>query len=371
MSPSKSTRQQLVKVPQVPCLYRHSLSRKYYGIKKVGGKRKEHSLDTIDRKLAERRLKKWIADLGKTNVEVERLTLREMLVQLQKVNQGKASKTRATDASIIRKFEETWPYDLDMRVSDVRTSHLNEWLALHEQRLKHTTYNRYAGFIKQLFAIAVDDRVIAESPAVKLKTPWKSPQTPKRHVPTIAQFEALVAHIRNQPFANKAEDTADFVEFLGYSGLRLGEATQVLWRDVNFDADTLLVTGGEHGTKNHEVRTLPLFPPLRRLLEGLAKSNGHSQNARLFGIDSAKKSIATACEKSGIPHFGHHAMRHFFCSNAIEAGCDFKVIAGWLGHKDGGVLVAMTYGHLRNEHSTAMAKKLTFEIAPSAVSAAA
>ena len=69
MSPSKSTRQQLVKVPQVPCLYRHSLSRKYYGIKKVGGKRKEHSLDTDDRKLAERRLKKWIADLGKTNVE--------------------------------------------------------------------------------------------------------------------------------------------------------------------------------------------------------------------------------------------------------------------------------------------------------------
>ena len=98
-----------MKVPQVPCLYRHSLSRKYYGIKKVGGKRKEHSLDTIDRKLAERRLKKWIADLGKTNVEVERLTLREMLVQLQKVNQGKAAKTRATDASIIRKFKETWP----------------------------------------------------------------------------------------------------------------------------------------------------------------------------------------------------------------------------------------------------------------------
>jgi len=29
---------------------------------------------------------------------------------------------------------------------------------------------------------------------------------------------------------------------------------------------------------------------------------------------------------------------------------DFKAIAGWLGHKDGGVLAAKTYGHLRNEH---------------------
>ncbi len=53
MSPSKSTRQQLVKVPQVPCLYRHSLSRKYYGIKKVDGKRKEHALADADRKPAD------------------------------------------------------------------------------------------------------------------------------------------------------------------------------------------------------------------------------------------------------------------------------------------------------------------------------
>jgi site-specific recombinase XerD len=54
-------------------------------------------------------------------------------------------------------------------------------------------------------------------------------------------------------------------------------------------------------------------------------------------------------------------MRHFFCSNAIEAGIDFKVIAEWLGHKDGGILVAKTYGHLRAEHSAAMAKRITFD----------
>jgi len=54
-------------------------------------------------------------------------------------------------------------------------------------------------------------------------------------------------------------------------------------------------------------------------------------------------------------------MRHFFCSNAIEAGIDFKVIASWLGHKDGGILVAKTYGHLRAEHSAEMAKRMTFE----------
>ena len=47
-------------------------------------------------------------------------------------------------------------------------------------------------------------------------------------------------------------------------------------------------------------------------------------------------------------------------SNAIELGIDFKVIAAWLGHVDGGVLVARTYGHLRQEHSDLMALKMTF-----------
>lgn len=44
-----------------------------------------------------------------------------------------------------------------------------------------------------------------------------------------------------------------------------------------------------------------------------------------------------------------------------EAGIGFKVIAGWVGHKDGGVLVAKTYGHLRDEHSTLMATRMTFD----------
>ena len=44
---------------------------------------------------------------------------------------------------------------------------------------------------------------------------------------------------------------------------------------------------------------------------------------------------------------------------AIEKGVDFKTIAAWVGHKDGGVLVAQTYGHLRDTHSKEMAKLMT------------
>jgi site-specific recombinase XerD len=67
-----------------------------------------------------------------------------------------------------------------------------------------------------------------------------------------------------------------------------------------------------------------------------------------------------ACKTAGLATFTHHCMRHYFVSNAIEAGVDFKTIAAWVGHKDGGLLVAKTYGHLRDAHSFEMAKRMTF-----------
>lgn len=62
--PLQSTRQLLGKIPNVQCLYRHTLNGKYYAAKKIRGKRKERSLQTT-RKTAERKLKQWLKDLEK------------------------------------------------------------------------------------------------------------------------------------------------------------------------------------------------------------------------------------------------------------------------------------------------------------------
>ena len=88
----KSTRQLLEKIPNFPRLYRHSLSSTHYGICKVRGNRKEHSLKTADRKVAERRLKDWIAGLKETNSEIERLTLAELLRKFVLASEGKSEK---------------------------------------------------------------------------------------------------------------------------------------------------------------------------------------------------------------------------------------------------------------------------------------
>jgi hypothetical protein len=36
-------------------------------------------------------------------------------------------------------------------------------------------------------------------------------------------------------------------------------------------------------------------------------------------------------------------------------------VSRWLGHRDGGALAMRTYGHLRDQHSTAMAQQVSFQ----------
>ena len=60
--------------------------------------------------------------------------------------------------------------------------------------------------------------------------------------------------------------------------------------------------------------------------------------------------------------YDHHDMRHFFATNALERGADFKTLAAWLRHKDGGILAASVYGHLRRDHGDDLAAKMDWAV---------
>jgi len=340
------------------CLYRHHAGT-YYALVKVGGKQIKRSLRTSDLALAKRKVAEFRQ--GATRLTGSEKTLVfEGLVK----NWLASIKPQMKESSYRRRVTSTnqiLPFFKGHLVKSIGTRQIELWKIGRASNLSARSYNIEVETLRQLFEYAREDlRIILENPAGKLKRRKESRRHPE--IPTKTQFIALLTEMRSEP---KSKDAANLVEFLGYSGLRLGEAIEICLQDINFENNVLTVTGGEKGTKNHEFRVLPLFPPLEKLLRKLIVSTSPAVDsrfkARLFAINSAKKAITGACKRAGLPHWGHHAMRHFFCSNAIEAGVDFKVIAEWLGHKDGGILVAKTYGHLRAEHSTAMAKKITFD----------
>jgi len=100
---SPSSEQPLyIKVANFPGLYRNTKSGRYYAVKKVHGKRKEHSLDTADRKIAERRFKAWVESLSKVDSEVEKTTLKELIKRFHAVTQGLVQNSQVTNPVLER-----------------------------------------------------------------------------------------------------------------------------------------------------------------------------------------------------------------------------------------------------------------------------
>ena len=181
------------------------------------------------------------------------------------------------------------------------------------------TYNIELETLKQIFTYAIEHGFVIESPAAALKRR----RQPKAviSVPTKEQFKTLVDDLRQ----GQTKEAADFAECLAYSGCRQHEASEVVWHEVDFDRMTLTISGGIRGTKNGLVRVIPLFPPLARLLVAIRERTmpALQPKQRVFAISDIRTALANACRRLGFPKWGHHAFRHFFASNAVEAGVDF------------------------------------------------
>ena len=62
----------------------------------------------------------------------------------------------------------------------------------------------------------------------------------------------------------------------------------------------------------------------------------------------------------GTPNFTHHDFRHLFATSCIKSWVDIPTVSRWLAHKDGGALAMLVCGRLRQEHSSAAIKIVSF-----------
>ena len=353
----KGTRKsQVLEKTNISCLYRSADSGMFYGIFTRKGDQVKKSLKTTDKELARRRLEALRQKVARLNTKAGKAILfadlaKRWLDTVSGMMKPSSCLRRETAINALK------PYFTNT-VRAIDRSQVDTWAASRSKTTAARTFNIERETLIQILDYAMREGLILENPA-RVVERRKQPQA-KVIIPTKAQFKTLLATLRQSDV--RYHEAADLCELLAYSGCRLAEATSMTWGDVNFELKQFTVTGGEYGTKNHEARTLPLFPALKEFLVRVQPLMPEpvQPSDRIVQIDNAKKAITSACQTAKLPHFHHHCLRHFFCSNAIEAGIDFKTIAGWLGHKDGGLLVAKTYGHLRDEHSAAMAKRMSW-----------
>jgi integrase len=331
-----------------PCLLRYK-NGTYYARFKSGGKEIRCSLETTDRKLAERNLAQKRDEQSHIDRSQGKLTLAGLCERYLKTVQHQKPKTIERKTFIVGRIKTDWPTGKLSQLSKIKPSDVDLWLSRY--RFGSASRNLHISCVKELFSSAVRDRIVTASPAAHLRSAKR--EKPIRLTPTFEQFKAIIEDVRAQVFNADAQDSADFLEFLGLAGLGQAEASSLTPADVDFVAGQII-------TYRHKTSTgfaIPIFPQLGPLLEKLCEGKAH--NSRVFKISDAKKALAGACRRLGYPSFSQRSLRRMFITRAIEKGVDVKVIAEWQGHRDGGKLILDTYSHVNRAHSHRMAQLMS------------
>jgi len=335
-----------------PCLYRYK-DGTYYARFESGGKEIRQSLRTTDRKLAARNLAEKKRQQSQIDPAKSKITLAELCDVYVKTIEHQGEKTVDQKTRVAERIKSHWPGGSVIQVGKIKASDVDMWLARYSFGAASRSF--HIQVIKDVFNLALRDKIIFDSPAAHLK--YAKREKPIRRTPTFEQFQAIVESIRSQRFnGHDADESADFVEFIGLAGLGQAEASTLTWDDIDWQREQIITF--RHKTKAGFA--IPLYPQVRPLLE-----RRHAQRQpgldRVFKIDNAKKAIAAACQRLKLPAYSHRSFRRMFITRAIEKGVDVKVIAEWQGHKDGGKLILETYSHVNPVHSKRMAALMTIE----------
>lgn len=337
------------------CLYRFSSSGTYFALVRRDGKQQRHNLKTDDRKVADRELRILLSRLDAVSQRPQKLLVSELAARYLEIQKSRDKATQAARRSMIGKFLEEFvavrstPHR-PLSVRDVKPTDLKRWHATALENNAKATRNEYLRVMRQMFQLAVDDGALFKNPCEG----WKEEKrpTPIRQTPSMEEFARIVAYIRSEKRSPHAEESASFLEFLGLAGVGNSEAAALCWEDVDWIRGKVRLLRNKTDTGFE----IPIFPAVRPILERLYRlSDG---KGRVFGVSNIKKALIAACKELGLPVYQHRSFRRMFITRAIEKGIDFKTIAAWQGHRDGGVLVARTYSHLRTEHADAMAERI-------------
>ncbi|MFZ4694954.1 MAG: tyrosine-type recombinase/integrase [Verrucomicrobiia bacterium] len=159
---------------------------------------------------------------------------------------------------------------------------------------------------------------------------------------------------------------ADAILFLAFSGARFTGGMNVEWKHINWDQQKVCIPIN----KNGKPYWVDFNPNLLNHLTMLRQKRGGNPTGLLFPtyrtpteaeqkpFKNLRVAMVEACVKLNLPRFTPHSLRHHFASVCIISGIDFKQTAAWLGHSDGGVLVAQVYGHIPTGHGATSAAKL-------------
>ncbi|NCN39392.1 MAG: tyrosine-type recombinase/integrase [Candidatus Aenigmarchaeota archaeon] len=135
---------------------------------------------------------------------------------------------------------------------------------------------------------------------------------------------------------------------LYYAGLRLDEARNLKWHDIDFDREIIHIKTA----KGDKERVVFLHKKLIKMLKFYGtKKDGFiftSQKDEKYNKRTIQQIVKSASKKAGIKKkVTPHTLRHSFATHLLESGADIRYIQQLLGHKD--LKTTQIYTHVANK----------------------
>jgi integrase len=174
-------------------------------------------------------------------------------------------RTRNYWREVLAALLKSWPWLNEAEVRKITQADCKKWASAYAKAASPTRCNNTVAILRHVLNVAVESSVIYSNPAAAVKR--AAVRGKGISLPTIEKFNAMIAEMR----VGRSRDSvncADLASGLAFTGCRIGEAREIAWRDVDFGAGEIVVRGdAKTGTKNWELRRVPLIPDARALFQ--------------------------------------------------------------------------------------------------------
>jgi site-specific recombinase XerD len=213
-------------------------------------------------------------------------------------------------------------------------------------KVSNRTVNKEIDYLRGLLKWARDEKGIEVRPIRVKKLPHS------RQPPIVLSPSEVTRLLDASNLFYKA-----FFLCLYSMGLRLSEARNIKWSDIDFENRALRCI-----QKGGEWKLLPMPDALQASLEALKKESKSEYvfvaKGRKKPVSNVRQPILKACQRAGIEKHVHaHLLRHSFATHMMGAGVSARIVQRMLGHAD--ITQTAWYSHVAMEHMREASDTLT------------
>jgi site-specific recombinase XerD len=231
-------------------------------------------------------------------------------------------------------------------IENVNLRHMDLFISQSAKTMKNVTLNTQIRAIKSFFSCCKRWQITQINPIEgtrQLRVPQK--------IPAYMSYEEL--H-RLLEIIKSDQWLYDIVKFAAYTGARLGEITNLDWKNIDLENRNIYIQSSiNFQVKSGKMRTIPMSDEIRTLLvercarEGLV-FKGRRRQKKIYPVYLSRQFKKAIREHGFNEELHFHSLRHTFASILAQKGVSLHFIQKLLGHSN--ISVTQIYSHLETSN---------------------